>query len=153
MNLPDYFFADLPPEATLTPTMMAAACDALRRNREKYLLPRPTKEIVKLLCEIAAEWLSPENQFRRLALELGPAETGFSKAVLEQGLDGFFRRFTPESFQALLEQELGDAASVTGDAWRVTREETTLRHASRVTSGAARNFSSTLQRAICPIPR
>jgi len=107
MNLPDFYFADLPSEATLSPTMIATACDTLRRNRAKYLLPRTTDEIVKILCEIAAEWLSPENKFRKLALELGPAETGFSKPILAKGLDGFFRRFTPENFHALFEQELG----------------------------------------------
>jgi hypothetical protein len=109
VNLPDYFFADLPPEAMLSPTMIAAACDTLKRNREKYLLPRSTEAIVKILCEAAAGWLQPENQFHRLALELGPAETGFSRPVLEKGLDGFFRQFTPENFRLLLEQELGPA--------------------------------------------
>ena len=109
MNLPNYFFADLPPEATLSPTMTAAACDALKRNREKYLLSRSTADIVKLLCEVAAEWLQPDNKFRQLALKLGPAETGFSQAVLQKGLDGFFRQFTPDNFQALLMQELGHA--------------------------------------------
>jgi hypothetical protein len=109
MNLPNYFFADLPPEATLSPTMIAAACDALKRNREKYLLSRSTEDIVKLLCEVAAEWLQPDNKFRKLALKLGPTETGFSQAVLQKGLDGFFRQFTPETFQALLMQELGHA--------------------------------------------
>ena len=90
MNLPNYFFADLPPEATLSPTMIAAACDTLKRNREKYLLPRKTDDIVKILCEAAAEWLQPENKFRRFALELGPAETGFSKASFGERLGRFF---------------------------------------------------------------
>ncbi len=119
MNLPHYFFADLPPEAELTPPMIATAGETLKRNREKFLQPRPTNEIVKILCEVAAGWLEPPNQFRRLALELGPAETKFSKAVLERGLDAFFRRFTPQNFHALLEQELGAAMSVTGDHGRV----------------------------------
>jgi hypothetical protein len=109
MNLPNYFLADLPPEAELTPVMISSACDSLKRNREKFLLPRSTDEVVKILCEVAAGWLQPENKFRKLALEFGPAETGFSKAVLERGLDSFFNRFTPENFQALLAQELGDA--------------------------------------------
>jgi hypothetical protein len=133
MNLPNFFFADLPPEATLSPTIIEAACDTLKRNREKYLLPRTTDDIVKILCEVATEWLQPENKFRKHARELGPAETGFSKAVLEQGLDGFFRQFTPENFRALLEQELGDAIGVTGDEWRVTVETDAPRRASRVT--------------------
>jgi hypothetical protein len=109
MNLPNFYFADLPPEATLSPTMIATACDTLKRNREKYLLLRKTDDIIKILCEIAAEWLSPENKFRKLALELGPAETGFSKPIVAKGLDDFFRRFTTENFLALLEQELGHA--------------------------------------------
>jgi hypothetical protein len=113
MNLPNFFFADLPPEATLSPPMIAAACDTLKRNREKYLLPRQTEDLVNILCEVAAEWRQPENQFRRLALERGPAETGFSKPVLEKGLDDFFRQFTSENFQALLEQDLGGAVALT----------------------------------------
>lgn len=108
MNLPNYFFADLPPEAELTPAMIASACDTLKRNREKFLLSRSTDEMVKLLCEVGQDWLKPENQFRRLALERGPAETKFSRPTLERGLDGFFRQFKPENFQNLLEQELGD---------------------------------------------
>ena len=107
MNLPNYFLADLPPEATLSPTMIAEACHTLKRNREKYLQSRSTEEIIKLLCEVAAEWLQPENKFRRLALKLGPEHTGFSQATLTRGLDEFFRRFTPENFQALLAQDLG----------------------------------------------
>jgi hypothetical protein len=109
MNLPNYFFADLPPEAELSPKMIAEACDGLRRNRQKFLLPRATEDIVIILCEVAAEWLRPENRFRRLALDQGPEQTGFSKEILARGLDDFFRRFTPENFQALLAQELGEA--------------------------------------------
>jgi len=116
MNLPNFFFADLPPEATLSPKMILESCDTLKRNRAKFLLPRQTDEIIKILCEIAAEWLSPENSFRKLALELGPAETGFSKPILEKGLDGFFRQFTPENFQALLAQEFGRAEWLDGFA-------------------------------------
>ena len=42
MNLPNYFLADLPPEAALTPTMIAEACQTLKRNRESYLATRST---------------------------------------------------------------------------------------------------------------
>ncbi len=130
MNLPNYFFADLPPEATLSPAMIASATDALKRNRERYLLPRSTNDLVRVLCEVADEWLRPENQFRRLALDQGPAQTGFSRAVLERGLDGFFREFTPENFQRLLELELGSALRL--DHFAATSAEATLNHAATV---------------------
>ena len=37
MNLPNYFLADLPPEATLSPAMVTEACQTLKRNRAQYL--------------------------------------------------------------------------------------------------------------------
>jgi Acyl-CoA reductase (LuxC) len=108
MNLPNYFLADLPPEAALTPTMIEEACRTLKRNRSQYLLRRSTDGMVKMLREVAESWLQPHNPFRKLALELGPAKTGFSRQTLEKGLDKLFRQFTSEDFHALLQQELGD---------------------------------------------
>lgn len=108
MNLPNYFLADLPPEATLTPKLLTEACAALKHNRETYLLRRSTDQIVRVLSEVAASWLQPENSFRLRALEHGPGDLGFSRATLARGLDGFFRQLTEENFRALLRQELGD---------------------------------------------
>jgi len=124
MNLPNYFFADLPPEATLSPHMISEACHALKRNREKYLAPRSTDDLVKILCAVSADWLQPENKFRRLALGAGvqasacslgtpkhELQPAFSATTMARGLDGFFRQFTPENFQALLAQEFGDGTN------------------------------------------
>ncbi|MGA2246724.1 MAG: acyl-CoA reductase [Verrucomicrobiota bacterium] len=130
MNLPNYFLADLPPEATLSPAMISAACDTLKRNREKHLARRKSEDIVNLLCEAAAGWLQADNKFRRLALDsalerrsparldpppsqpagsaTGAPGTGFSGPTIARGLDDFFSRFTPENFQALLRQDLGE---------------------------------------------
>jgi hypothetical protein len=109
MNLPNYFLADLPPEATLSPAMIAEACQTLKRNRERYLLNRPTESLIKVLSDVADGWLEAENKFRKLALELGPAQTGFSRETLARGLDNFFKQLTRENFHALLVQEFGDA--------------------------------------------
>ena len=53
MNLPDYFLADLPPGATLSPALLAEACATLKHNRELYLAPRTTDQIVKVISEVA----------------------------------------------------------------------------------------------------
>jgi hypothetical protein len=108
MNLPNYFIADLPPEALLSPVMITEACQTLKRNRAKYLEMRPTEEIIKLLSEVGADWLRSDYRYRRLALDDGPGETGFSRPILEKGLDGFFRQFTAENIRGLIKQELGD---------------------------------------------
>lgn len=120
MNLPAYFLADLPPEAELTPKLVTEACRTLKENRERFLLPRPTADLVQLLCRVAADWRDPANPFRRHALDAGPAATGFSRPVLARGIDDFFALFTPAQFAALLDQELGhprrlDAFTPTAD--------------------------------------
>ena len=107
MNLPSYFLADLPAEATLTPVMISEACQALKRNRERYLLARSTQSLVKVLSEVAEGWLDPEYPFRKLALDQGPDATGFSRATLAGGLETFFGKLTAENLNALLHHELG----------------------------------------------
>jgi hypothetical protein len=107
MNLPNYFLADLPPDALLTATMVNDACETLKQNREKYLAGRSTQDLVEVLCGLAENWLQPEYLFRKFALDKGPAATGFSRGTLANGLDNFFKQFTPENFNALLLQELG----------------------------------------------
>jgi hypothetical protein len=116
VKLPNYFLADLPPEAVLSPMMITEACQTLKRNRAQYLAHRSTDSLVRLLCGVAEAWLKPDNVFRRLALESGPEKTGFAGTTLQKGLDNFFRQLTPTRFQALLTQELGDAVSVMGEA-------------------------------------
>jgi len=108
MNLPNYFLADLPPEATLSPAMISEACQTLRRNREQYLANRSTQSLANFLSELAENWLRPEFPFRKFALE-NAATTGFSRETLARGLDNFFKQLTRENFHALLLQEFGDA--------------------------------------------
>ena len=107
MNLPNYFLADLPPEATLSAAMIGEACQTLKRNRQRYLAHRSTQSLVAVLSGVAQDWLEPEFPFRKLALTEGPAATGFSQQTLAAGLEAFFKGLTPESFHALLEQDLG----------------------------------------------
>ena len=107
MNLPNYFLADLPPEATLSPGMISEACQTLKRNREQYLANRSTQSLVNLLDNLAANWLEPEFPFRKYALENAGA-IGFSRQTLERGLDNFFKQLAREHFHSLLVQEFGD---------------------------------------------
>ncbi len=107
MNLPNYFLADLAESASFSPGMITEACQTLKRNRERYLAHRSTASLVHVLSSLASSWLDETYAFRRLALEQGPALTGFSQATLKNGLTSFFRGLTVEAFNALLEQDLG----------------------------------------------
>ena len=114
MNLPDYFIADLPPEATLSPTMIREACQTLKRNRAAYLADRSTPRLIRVLSGLAADWLQADHPLRRLALEKGPEATGFPTRTLERGLDAFFRQLTEDNLRALLVQELGHVQRLDG---------------------------------------
>ncbi len=107
MNLPNYFLADLPPEAELTAGLITEACQTIKRNRAQYLETRPTGQILRVLDRVGREWLSEESAFRRHALEAGPEATGFSREALAHGLDLFFAQLTVENLEGLLRQELG----------------------------------------------
>jgi len=107
MNLPACFLADLPPDAPLTATLIADACEALKRNRARHLAPRTTPQVIDFLSRLAIDWLEPEYPFRKLALDLGPSATGFSAETIASGLDAFFRELTRENLEALIEQDLG----------------------------------------------
>ena len=109
MNLPNYFLADLPDDATLNAAMITEACQTLRRNRAQYLVGRPTQSLIRVLHSTAENWLADDYPFRQLALKDGPARTGFSVPTLATGLDNFFRQFTAENLENLVTQELGQA--------------------------------------------
>jgi hypothetical protein len=121
MDLPDYFIADLPAHAELSPRMITEACQTLRRNREQYLLSRPTQAIVDTVCEVAHNWLQPDDPFREMALAQGVEATGFSRATLERGLDALFKRVNYAEVHALLVQELGQVERL--DRFVVTEAE------------------------------
>ena len=107
MTLPNYFLADLPPEAELTPAMLTDACLALKRNRNQYLAVRDTPSLLRTLVRTGEDWLCDDYPYRKLALAEGPAHTGFSAHTIATGLDNFFKQLTGENLEALLAQELG----------------------------------------------
>ncbi len=107
MDLPRYFLADLPADRVLTATLISEACATLKRNREKFLASRSTSSLVQLLCDVGAEWRNVHYPLRKMALDASPSATGFGRVTLETGLDTFFRRFVPDEFHALIEQDLG----------------------------------------------
>ena len=114
MELPNYFLADLPPEATLTPELLTEACLTLRRNREHYLATRSTPRLIALLSGLAEDWRHPDFPFHRMALALGPDALGFPTATLARGLDAFFGQLTRENLHGLLTQDLGHPGRLDG---------------------------------------
>ncbi|MHC1764197.1 MAG: acyl-CoA reductase [Verrucomicrobiia bacterium] len=114
MNLPDFFLADLPPEAALMPDLVTEACQTLKRNREQYLMDRSTPSLVRTVAEVAASWLQPDYEFRKLALAGAPERTGFAAETLAKGLDLFFERLTADDIEQWIVQDLGHRGRLDG---------------------------------------
>lgn len=129
MELPNYFLADLPRDTELPPSLVREACQTLRRNRERYLLTRPTESLLEVLAEVGRVWQGPGSGWKRLALDQGPALTGWSAPMLEAGLDQFFRRLTPRRLGSWMVQDLGHVRRLDGlmanDAEGLSGVETT----------------------------
>jgi len=124
---PQYYLADLPKEARLTPELIAEACRGIRRNRDRCFRHKETGHLVRMLAELAGEWLDGSNTHRRRAVLEGPAHTGFSSETISEGLDRFFSGVTTDSLERLLDQEMGcrralDRWSADGDGPSHTRK-------------------------------
>lgn len=108
-TLPNYFLADLGNNASLSAATITDAAQTLKRNARQYLTPRTTAAIVKVLHDLGENWLDEDFPFRRRVLQEGPENTGFSREVLQHGLDQFFKRLNGDALMALIQQDLGDA--------------------------------------------
>ncbi|HRY47869.1 MAG TPA: acyl-CoA reductase [Candidatus Paceibacterota bacterium] len=120
-HLPEYFLADLSPETLLQPGLITEACQTLKRNREQYLLPQSTDNLVRILANLGEQWCQPDFPFRQRVLQACPEKTGFSRATLERGIDFFFSRLTVANLKALMRQELGHEHRL--DQWTASEIE------------------------------
>lgn len=108
MELPNYFLADLPEQETLSPKLIAEACETLKRNGQRFLRPRTTESIINVVAGLARDWCDPGFPLRQRVLKEGPGHTRFSTETLERRLDAFFAQMTRENLQGLVVQDLGD---------------------------------------------
>ena len=151
MNLPNYFLADLPPEATLSPAMITEACQTLKRNREQYLAARSTDGMVKIL-ERSGGKLAATGQFLPQARAgTWPGENRLSRARLGEGPGQFLPATHARKFPRAAATGIRRAGGLTSDV--VSCDEGNNPHSSlAIVICAARNFSSTSPRATFRIP-
>jgi hypothetical protein len=60
-----------------------------------------------VISSLASDWLDPDFRFRKIVLERGPMQTGFTKQTLRAGLDRFFAQLNRANLEALIVQDLG----------------------------------------------
>ena len=99
---------------------------------------------------MAEGWLEPDNAFRKLALELGPAETGFSRATLAKGSG----QFLPATHAATIFMRCWNRNSAMTQDGLTSLPPRTVEQKSNSCGdwSSARNFSSTSRRATFRIP-
>ncbi|MDB6129720.1 MAG: Acyl-CoA reductase [Verrucomicrobiales bacterium] len=107
MNTPNFYLADLPKDAELTPKIISEACETLQRNRAQYLKDKSLNQMILLLSQLGEEWSNPDFDFRKRARMEGPEKTGFSKEVIDAGLADFFSKLTSRNIKSWLRIEFG----------------------------------------------
>jgi len=113
-DIPNYFLADLGPDAEFTENMITEAVLTLRSNRERFLAVRDTASVIRIISQTADNWLEEDYPFREITLERGPVETGFSRETIRRGLDHFFEGLNADALEDLLNQELGHLKRLDG---------------------------------------
>jgi len=88
-----------------TPGLVGELARHLKKNREKYLVRMPIERIVDVLDKASQRWLDSAYPYRKLALQIIPAITGFS----------------PEAIEASIDVEM--ESSLKHDMWRALRSE------------------------------
>jgi len=106
-ELPNYFIADINDSKVLNQKLISEACYTLKKNRERFMEDRSTQSIILLLAELGKRWLDDGYKFRRMAIEQGSVESGFSAETIAYGLNTFFRELTEKNLEALIVQDLG----------------------------------------------
>ncbi len=97
----------------LTAGDIEQACDALRAGR-RTLLERPVAEIIAGIAAAGAKLTLPGSSFYELLVGVLPDLTGYSRQMIEIGLERMGAGWTAEALHAALDDELGDSAVLDG---------------------------------------
>jgi len=92
----------------LTPAQLHATIEAARTQGQRYLRSRSVDDVLQVIDQVSASWLSPDYHLRQAAEQLLPMATGFSVETIRYGLPLFFVPLRAAPLRALLDAELGD---------------------------------------------
>jgi hypothetical protein len=126
-HLPPRLMGTMPPRSVLTvrqgpfvlevldeePTHYRALAGHLRASHTVIAPQLTDSHIIELLVRAARQWREPAHPFRRLAVSMLPALTGFAPAMIEEGLDHRFSQLTTEQLNRLVDAA-GDRAAAQG---------------------------------------
>jgi hypothetical protein len=82
----------------LTVQVLGKILEDLKRTRKEYLLSLGIPQVIDTIGRVADLWMDPEYKGRKLALEVLPAVTGFSREMLQYwGFDYFLSSMRKEN--------------------------------------------------------
>lgn len=91
----------------LDPVRLGSIVAELKASRARYLASRPLTEIVSAIDQAAARLQDREDPRRRLAEELLPHLTGYSRPMVSMVLDRMTADWRAPALEALVEAEFG----------------------------------------------
>lgn len=98
----------------LSPSRLRELAGALRAERETGLLGRSVGDVAKVVDRVARRLLDPVDPLRKATLEsLGP-QTGLSRPMAAEVLEGMARQWTRGALEALLASDFPDPGVLDG---------------------------------------
>ncbi len=92
----------------VTPDMVNSLLVHLKENRDKFLVRMPVERIVGVLNEASVLWLDRDYVYRRQAIEIIPAITGFSSETIEASIDIEMESSLSDDMWRALHSEMGN---------------------------------------------
>jgi Acyl-CoA reductase (LuxC) len=98
----------------MTATSVSDLVNQLLAAQERYLAKLSTETLINILDATVANWLNPDNRFRKMAEEMLPHITGFSPPMVRLGLTRMFEGYRKDGLVKILAEELGDMDRLDG---------------------------------------
>ena len=91
-----------------TPELVSKAIGRVKASRDAYLAEVPIEHIIDVIDATVGCWLDPAYHLRKIAEELLPAITGYSRPMVSMGIEEMLKPYRRDGLLQLLEGELGD---------------------------------------------
>ena len=92
----------------LTATTLSDLINRLREAQQSYLIHQKVDRLLSICDEAVSLWLKPQYPYRQQVEEALPTITGFSRPMIQKGLNLMLEGLRADRLRSLLKEEFGD---------------------------------------------
>jgi Acyl-CoA reductase (LuxC) len=98
----------------MTATSVSDLVNQLLAAQERHLGKLSTETLINIVDAAVANWMNPEDRFRKMAEEMLPHITGFSPPMIRLGLTRILEGYRKDALMTILAEEMGSIDRLDG---------------------------------------